>query len=131
MSQRHWETLEERDLGQLHVILDKTWEDLHPRDCFDTSIDPLTDLPYYNIEEICARIDSYDLDWFMLRARVFYEGIELGSSLVGGFLYEDARETLRDGTADDLVWTAVEEAKTRAVTLKTKFMELEVDSLEV
>ena len=47
----------------------------------------------------------------------------------GGFLYEDAREVLQDGTADDLVWEAMSEAKIRAASLKTKFMELEVDKL--
>ena len=130
MSDRYWEVLEERDVGQLHIVVDKTWEDLHPKDCFDTSVDPNTGLPYYNIEEICARIDSYDLDWFILRARVFYEDIELGNHIVGGFLYEDARAVLTDGTADDVVYGAMEEAKRRAGELKTKFMELEVDKIE-
>ena len=131
MSQRYWDILEERDVGQLRIVIDKSWEDLHPADCFDTSIDPDTGKPYYDIEEICSRIDSYDLDWFILRARVFYEDIELGDSIVGGFLYEDAREVLTDGTADDLVYEAMSEARKRASELKTAFMELEVDSIEV
>lgn len=131
MSQRYWDTLEERDVGQLRIVIDKTWEDLHPADCFDTSTDPDTGKPYFDIEEICNKIDSYQLDWFVLRASVYYEDILLGRNIVGGFLYEDAREVLKDGTAEDLIYEAMREARERAAELKTKFMDLEVDSIEI
>jgi hypothetical protein len=131
MSQRHWDILEERDIGQLRIVLDKSWEDMHPEDCFDTSTDPDTGLPYYDIKEICYQIDRGDLEWFILRARVFYEDIELGEHIVGGFLYEDAREVLQDGMAEDLMCEALREAKKRAAQLKTAFLDLEVDTLEV
>lgn len=130
MSNYIWDVLEERDVGQLHIVVDKTWEDTHPQHCFDTSIDPDTGKPYYDIEDICAKIDNDDLDWFVLRARVFYEDILLGRSIVGGFLYEDAREVLTDGTAEDLMWEAIQEAKKKAVDLKTKFMELDLEEIE-
>jgi hypothetical protein len=32
-------------------------------------------------------------------------------------LYEDAREVLTDGTAEDMIWETVEEAKRRVPTL--------------
>jgi hypothetical protein len=80
---------------------------------------------------MCQDIDDDKLDWFMLRARVFYEDIELGSHICGGFLYEDAREVLQDGTAEDLMCEAMREAKVRAAQLKTAFLDLEVDTLEV
>jgi len=131
MSPHYWDILEERDVGQLRIVLDKTWEDSHPRDLFDTSTDPDTGRPYFDIEQMCQDIDDDKLDWFMLRARVFYEDIELGSHIVGGFLYEDAREVLRDGMAEDLMCEAMREAKKRAAQLKTAFMDLEVDTLEV
>lgn len=130
MSQRHWDILEERDMGQFHVIIDKSWEDMHPKDLFDTSIDPETGLPYFDIEDICRKIDSYDLEWFMLRARVFYEDVELGEHILGGFLYEDAREVLKDGVADDVVYGAVCEAKTHAYRLKEKFHALDLEEME-
>jgi hypothetical protein len=50
----------------------------------------------------------------MLRARVLLDGHELGSNICGGFLYEDASETLSDGTAEDLIYSAMEEAKQEA-----------------
>jgi hypothetical protein len=131
MSGYVWDVLEERDVGQLHIVVDKTWDDGHPKDCFDTSIDPDTGRPYFDIEQMCQDIDDDKLDWFMLRARVFYEDIELGSHICGGFLYEDAREVLQDGMAEDLMCEAMREAKKRAAQLKTAFMELEVDTLEV
>jgi hypothetical protein len=111
--------------------VDKTWDDLHPQDSFDTSINPDTGLPYYDINEMCYKIDRGDLDWFMLRVRVLFEGVELGSDIVGGFLYEDAREVLTDGTAEDLIYSAMKEAKAGAAILKEKFEELEVDTIAV
>ena len=130
MSQRYWDILEERDMGQLHVIIDKSWEDMHPQHCFDTSIDPDTGKPYFDMEDICAKIDNYELEWFMLRARVFYEDVELGEHIVGGFLYEDSREVLTDGMADDIVYGAICEAKKRAEQLKIKFGALDLEEME-
>lgn len=130
MSQRHWDILEERDVGQFRVVIDKSWEDMHPQDCFDTSIDPDTGKPYFDIEQICQQIDNYDLEWFILRARVFYEGVELSEHIVGGFLYEDAREVLTDGMADDIMWEAMQEAKKGASILKDKFGALDLEEME-
>jgi hypothetical protein len=115
----------------LTVIVDKSWEDIHPSELFDTSDDPDTGLPYFDIDEMCYKIDRGDLDWFILRARVLFEGIELGENIVGGFLYEDAREVLTDGTAEDLIYEAMREAKMGASILKEKFEQLEVDSILV
>jgi hypothetical protein len=131
MSQRHWDKLLEETRGPLTVIVDKTWEDIHPSDLFDTSTDPDTGLPYYDVNEMCYKIDRGDLDWFMLRARVFFEGVELGREIVGGFLYEDAREVLTDGVAEDLIYSAMKEAKIGAALLKEKFEDLEVDTIAV
>jgi hypothetical protein len=103
---RHWDELARYEREGFEVVVDKTWEDISPRDLFD---DAVTD-----IDEICRKIDSYDLDWFMLRARVMLDGHELGSHIVGGFLYEDAREVLRDGMAEDLIYQAMIEAKEEA-----------------
>jgi hypothetical protein len=114
--QRYWDTLLEETRGQYTVIVDKSWEDIHPNDCFD---DTVTD-----IKEICRKIDAGIYDWFMLRARVFYEGVELADDIVGGFLYEDAREVLNDGVAEDLIENALDTAKKQALELRRKFQEL-------
>jgi hypothetical protein len=114
---RDYTTLAELDREGFNVVVDKTWEDLHPQDSFDNSTDPDTGKPYYDIEDMCRKIDRGDLDWFMLRVRVMHEDVELAVNYVGGFLYEDATEVLRDGTAEDMIWEAVEEAKKRVPTL--------------
>ena len=116
-----WEQLSNETRDGFTVIVDKTYEDCHPSDLFDTSIDPDTGKPYYDVDQICRDIDAGRLDWFMLRARVLLDGVELGSDLVGGFLYEDAREVLTDGTAEDLIWTAMEAAERRVVELADSF----------
>jgi hypothetical protein len=115
--QRHYDTLLDEQRGPFQIIVDKTWEDLHPNDCFDESV---TD-----IKEICTKIDSCDLDWFMLRVRVLFEGHELAAEHVGGFLYEDAREVLRDGTAEDMISCALEQARTAAAELFHKLQRLD------
>ena len=106
---RHWDELICEEREGYTVVVDKSWEDISPRDLFDDSI---TD-----IDEICRKIDSYDLDWFMLRARVLLDGHELGEHIVGGFLYEDAREVLTDGMAEDLIHEAMREAREEACRL--------------
>jgi hypothetical protein len=111
---RHYEELATYEREGFEVIVDKTWEDIPLEDLFDTSIDPDTDLPYYDVHQMARDIDRGSLDYFMLRVRALVDGHELGSSYVGGFLYEDASEVLRDGTAEDMIWEAIAEAKREA-----------------
>ena len=112
--QRHYDELATYQREGFEVIVDKTWEDIPLADLFDTSIDPLTGKPYYDVEQMARDIDRGNLDYFMLRVRVLLQGHELGSSYVGGFLYEDASEVLRDGVAEDMIWEALCEAKLEA-----------------
>jgi len=115
--QRYYDTLLDEQRGPFNVIVDKTWEDIHPRDLFDDT--------QFDIAEMCYNIDRGNLDWFMLRVRVFYEGVELATDYVGGFLYEDAREVLMDGTAEDMIECALITARKEALIMKQKFLELE------
>jgi len=121
---RHYDTLLDTLRGPYNIIVDKTWEDLDPADCFDTSIDPDTGKPYFDLDEMYSDINNGNLDWFMLRVRVFYEGVELAEDYVGGFLYKDAREVLTDGTAEDMIETALEAARKEAMNMKKKFQDL-------
>lgn len=111
---RYYDHLATYQREGFEVIVDKTWEDIPLADLFDTSIDPDTGKPYYDVEEMARDIDRGSLDYFMLRVRALVDGHELGSSYVGGFLYEDAREVLTDGTAEDMIYQAIEEAKQEA-----------------
>ena len=100
-------------------IVDKTWEDLSVKDCFDDT--------QFDIAEICHNIDHGNLDWFMLRVRVMLDGYEMGSHYLGGCLYEDAREVLTDGTAEDCIGEALHEAKKAVYPLMRKLQAINED----
>lgn len=107
---QHYHKLATYEREGFEVIVDKTWEDIQLRDCFDDSC--------YDIAEMEQKVNSYDLDWFMLRVRVLLDGHELGSHYLGGCLYEDASEVLTDGTAEDCIGEALHEAKQEARRLQ-------------
>ena len=127
---RDWtELLREPRLG-FEIIVDKTWEDIPLDHLFDTSIDPDTGKPYYDVKDMARKIDNCDLDYFMLRARVLLDGHEMGQHIVGGFLYEDARETLKDGMAEDLIYQAMSEAKTEVLRLRERLTTVDLEAIE-
>ena len=113
---RYYDELATYERDGFRIIVDKTYEDLDPKDMFDSSID--------DIDQIYADINSGKLDWFMLRVRVFAGGVELGTDYVGGFLYEDARDVLTDGIVEDMIYTAMEEAKGQVRELADTFCQM-------
>lgn len=115
---RHYEQLANYERNGFEIIVDKTWEDIPVDVCFD---DAVTDL-----EEIRWKIEHGDLDWFMLRVRVLVDGHEMGSHYLGGCLYEDPKEVLTDGTAEDCIYAAMEEAKQEVGRLRQKLADLVV-----
>jgi hypothetical protein len=127
---RHWTELLREQRKGFEIIVDKTWEDIPLDHLFDTSIDPDTGKPYYDVKDMARKIDNCDLDYFMLRARVLLDGHEMGSHIVGGFLYEDARETLKDGMAEDLIYQAMSDAKNEVLRLRSKLAELDLEAIE-
>ena len=113
---RYYDTLAEFERDGYDIIVDKSYEDLDPKDCFDESC--------YDIKEMYADIESGKLDWFMLRVRVLVEGLELDSEYLGGCLYADPREVLTDGTAEDLIAQSMDNAKQQVYRLYKKFQDL-------
>ena len=113
---RHYEELATYEREGYEIIVDKTWEDMDPKDSFDDEC--------WNTKQMYADIESGKLDWFMLRVRVLVEGLELDSEYLGGCLYEDARECLTDGTAEDLITQSMANAKQQVYRLYKKFQDL-------
>ena len=113
---RYYDTIAEFSRDGYDIIVDKSWEDLDPKDLFDDSVS--------DIKQIYEDINSGSLDWFMLRVRVLVEGLELAEEFLGGCLYKDAREVLSDGTAEDFIDEAMVEAKQKVYMLSRKFTEL-------
>ena len=114
--QRYYDELATYERDGFHIIVDKTYEDLDPKDMFDSEID--------DIDQIYSDINSGKLDWFMLRVRVLAGGVELGTDYVGGFLYEDPRDVLTDGIVEDMISTAMEEAKKQVRDLADQFCQM-------
>ena len=108
-----YEELATYERDGLTIIIDKTYEDMHPRDSFDDSC--------HDIDEICKDIDCGNMEWFMLRVRVLVEDHVLASEYLGGCLYEDPCEILTDGTAEDLIECALDHAKSQVYRLSRVF----------
>ena len=119
---RHYEELACYEREGFDIIVDKSYEDMAPKDCFDDT--------QFDIAEINHNIEHGHLDWFMLRVRVMVENIELSSEYLGACLYENASEVLTDGTAEDLIDQALVEAKRDVYRLYKKFQDIswELDS---
>jgi hypothetical protein len=113
---RYYDELASFDRDGFFVVVDKTWEDLNPKDQFDDT--------QFDIAEMCHQINSGCLDWFMLRVRVLVDGHELASEYLGGCLYEDAKEVLTDGTAEDLINIAMITAKREVYRMYKRFQEM-------
>ena len=109
---RHYDELASYDREGFFVVVDKTWDDTSIRDCFDDTC--------YDIKDMERKVDSGLLEWFMLRVRCLVDGHELGSAYLGGCMYEDAKEVLTDGTAEDLIAEALIEARSEARRLKER-----------
>ena len=110
---RYYDTIAEFERDGYDIIVDKTYEDLSPRDCFDDT--------QFDIAEINHNIEHGNLDWFQLRVRVLVEGLELAATHVGGCLYADAKEVLVDGLAEDFIAQAMVEAKSKVYRLSRVF----------
>jgi len=113
---QYYDELAQYEREGFSIIVDKTYEDMHPRDTFDDSC--------HSIDEICEKIDNGTYEWFMLRVRILVEGLELSREHVGGCLYYDSREVLTDGTAEDLIDSAMTDAKKQVYRLSKKFAAL-------
>ena len=113
---RYYDTIAEFTREGYDIIVDKSWEDLNPRDLFD---DCVTDL-----DQLVEDINSGRLDWFFLRVRVLVEGLELAAEHVGGCLYENPKDVLTDGLAEDLIDQALAQAKKKVYRLSKRFTEL-------
>ena len=101
---RHYETIHTEDTRGFHVIFSVTTEDFHPRDCFDETVE--------DISEICSKIDAGLLSWFCARVEVYQQGILLGTDYLGGCLYESPMHFVKEsGYYDDMITEAITHAE--------------------
>jgi len=98
--------------GEFEIIIDTLPEDTPVGDCFDPTA--------YDIAEIERKIDNGTYEWFILRVRVMLDGHGMGSAYLGGCLYENPKDVLTDGTADDSIHEAMQEATRNAIRLRER-----------
>ena len=106
----YWEKLHEEKCEGFDIVASICPEEINPADCFDTSIDPDTGKPYHDIEQKCRDIDNGKYQWFVLRVEAFKNGGLLGSSYLGGNLYENPQDIISDGSYQDFRTEAIDEA---------------------
>ena len=113
---RHYDEIDSFERAGFTVIVDKAYEDIDPWDqlseCFDSK------------EQLYADIESGKYDWFMLRVRIMVDEYELASEFLGGCLYENSREVLTDGTAEDLIAQAMITARREVYRMYKRFQEI-------
>lgn len=122
---RFWNYVETRKIGQFSVILDWTYEDSALRDCFDETVS--------DIAEMERRCNDYTDTHYVARVRVFYDGHEMGSSVLGScYAYDcdpaDDMQAGIDGYLEDMIDEALDEARGRCVEMVER---LKRDFLEV
>jgi len=111
---RYYDEIDSFERDGFTVIVDKSWEDLNPRDHFEDD----------DIEDIIDKIERGVYDWFMLRVRLMVDEYEVASEYLGGCLYENPKDVITDGTADDLIDTAMVTAKREVYRMYKKFQEI-------
>ena len=97
----------------------------------DAPVEHTFDESCYDIKELTTKIDMGDLDYFVARVQYLYDGIEMGTSFLGGCLYEDANKAIEeglDGSLEDMLDEARDEAKGRCREMVER---LKKDFLEV
>jgi hypothetical protein len=102
---QYYETLHTESRNGFDIVFSVTHEDTHPRELFDDSID--------DIDEMCRKIDDGYLAWFVARVQAFKNGVELASDYLGGCLYDNARDFVKEsgGYYEDMIETVITEAK--------------------
>ena len=89
------------------LVADVTYETCHPADLFDVA----------DLADILEGIDSGLYQWLMLRVRVLDDQGEcLIQNNLGGLLYVDPRDLLKDGTVESMAAECLAEVRNTTVS---------------
>ncbi len=99
------------------IIVDQRAEDLPIRDMFDDTC--------HDIKDLEDKVNRGIYDWFMLRVRAFVDGHEMACEYLGGCMYEDCHDVMKDGTAEDLIQEALHNARKEVARLRVRLAALE------
>lgn len=99
----YWETINEENRNGFLIRTSITHEDTHPRDHFEETPEDMA--------EMCRKIDNGLLTWFVVRVQAFKHGVLLGTDYLGGNLYENPEDFLKESDYySDMVDTVTTEA---------------------
>jgi hypothetical protein len=102
----HYSTIHITQIDGFEVRTQVTPEYLHPRDLFDDTVN--------DIDQICRDIEAARLEWFIAKVSAHKAGVELAADYLGGCLYTDALQFVRDNDYyADMSATVIAEAKTK------------------
>ena len=112
----YWETVHSETREGFNIELAFTPEDIHPDDLFDWEA-------CGNREETLEKIDAGLLLWFTARVRVSVNrpdgpSVVIGEDYLGGCLYESARDFITSGYYEDMVQSALDNARDFIDSLK-------------
>jgi hypothetical protein len=100
----HYSTIHITQIDGFEVRTQVAPEYLHPRDLFDDTVN--------DIDQICRDIEAARLEWFIAKVSAHKAGVELAADFLGGCLYTDALQFVRDnGYYADMTATVIAEAK--------------------
>lgn len=121
---RTWTYIETQEHGPFSLILDWTYEDSALSDCFDETI--------FDLEDMIDRCNRYVDTHYIARVRAFYDGVEMGASILGSCYARDCNpaEDMASGLGgylEDMIDEALTEARTRS---KEMLNRLKKDFLE-
>ena len=116
MDEKVWE----KDYGPFRVFVYINDEDIDPRDMFPADSNP--------IDQICKEIESGDKIWVQARVDVYCKGVELGSANIGGLLYDNNEDLVKEvceNDCNDIVHEALKEARATMKYLRSVKMPAE------
>ena len=101
---QHYELIHTEQYKGFDVSFYATHEHMHPRDSFDESC--------WDVDELCSKIDNGDYVWFIAKVTASKNGIELASEYLGGCLYDNEMQFVKDNDYyNDMRQTVTNEAK--------------------
>jgi len=100
----YYETIHTEEIQGFNIVFSITYEDSHPKDCFDYEEEEM--------RELCDKIDRGVYSWFMARVQAYKNGVLLGTDYLGGCLYDSPMQFVTNADYySDMVNNAINEAK--------------------
>lgn len=101
----HFETIHTETREGFEIRLSIAPEDTHPRDCFEETPEDMA--------EMLEKIDRGFYTWFVAKVSAHRAGIELGADYLGGNLYENPKDFIKEGEdyLEDMIEAAISEAR--------------------